>query len=74
MCSTSMSISRRVLLAGLLVAASAVTTAPLLAQIQPGRIYSGGEQISDPDVGLTLTLPRWSPTAAADTWLSQATS
>lgn len=27
------------------------------AQIEPGRIYSGGEQIGDPSVGLTLTLP-----------------
>lgn len=27
------------------------------AQIQPGRMYSGGEQISDPSIGLTLTLP-----------------
>ncbi len=27
------------------------------AQIEPGRIYSGGEQIGDPSIGLTLTLP-----------------
>lgn len=55
------------LLAGLFLAASAATTAPLLAQIQPGRIYSGGEQISDPDVGLTLTLPTgWRGSLAAD--------
>jgi len=36
----------------------AVATAPAAAaQIEPGRIYTGGEQISDPGSGLTLTLP-----------------
>jgi hypothetical protein len=30
---------------------------PVTAQIQPDRIYRGGEQISDPESGLRLTLP-----------------
>jgi hypothetical protein len=27
------------------------------AQIEPGRIYAGGEQLSDPELGLRLTIP-----------------
>jgi len=34
-----------------------LTAAPGVAQIQPGRIYTGGEQIGDPGLGLRLTLP-----------------
>ena len=34
-----------------------VAAAPAVAQIQPGRIYAGGEQISEPELGLRLTLP-----------------
>lgn len=34
-----------------------VVAAPTAAQIQPGRVYVGGEQISDPESGLRLTLP-----------------
>jgi hypothetical protein len=36
----------------------AVSVAPAAAaQIEPGRIYTGREQISDPGTGLTLTIP-----------------
>lgn len=43
------------LTAALVVLASGA--APTAAQIEPGRVYTGGEQISEPSVGLTLTLP-----------------
>jgi hypothetical protein len=35
----------------------ALAAVPAAAQIQPGRVYNGGEQIRDPESGLTLTLP-----------------
>ncbi len=41
--------------ASLAVVALAATHAA--AQIEPGRIYTGGQQISDPETGLRLTLP-----------------
>ncbi|MDA0330294.1 MAG: hypothetical protein O2958_14975 [Gemmatimonadetes bacterium] len=41
----------------MLVALLALSAVPVRAQIEPGRVYSGGEQISDPDSGLRLTLP-----------------
>ena len=57
----------RRLVAGLALAAAVSVTAPIHAQIQQGRIYNGGEQISDPDAGLTLTLPSgWRGSLAAD--------
>jgi hypothetical protein len=34
-----------------------VLAGPVAAQIEPSRIYTGGEQISDPESGLRLTLP-----------------
>ncbi len=38
--------------------ALALPLAPgVAAQIDPGRVYSGGEQISDPQLGLRLTIP-----------------
>jgi len=40
-----------------LAAVSCVAPALATAQIQPGRMYVGGERISDPSIGLTLTLP-----------------
>lgn len=47
-----------------LLASSVILIVPVLsnahsatAQIQPGRIYTGGEEISDPESGLKLTLP-----------------
>ncbi len=40
-----------------LVLAVGAVWAPIAAQIQPGRVYAGGEQISDPELGLRLTLP-----------------
>jgi hypothetical protein len=45
-----------------------VGTAPTAAsQIQPGRIYRGGEQISDPSLGLRLTMPAgWQGRLAPD--------
>jgi hypothetical protein len=43
--------------AWLITVSLATTGAPVAAQIQPGRIYTGGEQIGDPTLGLTLTLP-----------------
>lgn len=36
---------------------AALVPGPVAAQIEPGRVYSGGEQVSDPSLGLTLTLP-----------------
>jgi len=40
---------------------------PVVGQIQPGRVYAGGEQISDPSAGLTLTLPHgWRGALAPD--------
>lgn len=36
----------------------ALVATPVTAQIQPGRVYSGGERISDPSSGLHLTLPQ----------------
>lgn len=48
-----MSIVKRLLMVMML----AVVTAPTAAQIQPGRVYNGGELISDPASGLQLTLP-----------------
>jgi hypothetical protein len=41
----------------LIGAVLALNCTPTVAQIQPGRIYAGGEQISDPSLGLRLTLP-----------------
>lgn len=41
----------------LLAVALILTVSPAGAQIQPGRIYTSGEQISEPSLGLTLTLP-----------------
>ena len=41
----------------LIAATLAMAPAPAVAQIQPGRIYTGGEQIGDPGLGLRLTLP-----------------
>lgn len=35
----------------------ALTASPAASQIEPGRVYNGGDQIRDPDSGLTLTLP-----------------
>lgn len=35
----------------------ALCAVPATAQIQPGRVYGGGERIRDPESGLTLTLP-----------------
>lgn len=45
-----------------------VTAAPTaVAQIEPGRIYTGREQISDPATGLTLTIPiGWSGRLSSD--------
>ena len=43
--------------AWLMAVTLAVAAAPAVAQIQPGRIYTGGEQIGDPALGLRLTLP-----------------
>ena len=46
-----------------------IAAVPLLAdaQIQPGRTYAGGEVISDPELGLRLTLPRgWRGLLAPD--------
>ena len=40
-----------------LLAAMTVTVSAAAAQIQPGRIYTGGETISDPESGLQVTLP-----------------
>ncbi|HEX9728273.1 MAG TPA: hypothetical protein VGA37_07210 [Gemmatimonadales bacterium] len=42
-----------------LIVATLTASAPpaAIAQIQPGRIYTGGEQIGDPAVGLRLTIP-----------------
>ncbi len=40
-----------------LLASALSLAAPAMAQVEPGRIYTGGEQISDPSLGLTLTLP-----------------
>lgn len=42
----------------ILVAALTGTVSIAAAQIQPGRIYTGGETISDPESGLQLTLPK----------------
>ncbi len=41
----------------LFAVALAVASGDTSAQIEPGRIYEGGETISDPTVGLALTLP-----------------
>jgi hypothetical protein len=43
-----------------LIAAGGLAASPTAAvgQVEPGRIYEGGETISDPSIGLTLTLPR----------------
>ncbi|MDH3205509.1 MAG: hypothetical protein OEO79_02805 [Gemmatimonadota bacterium] len=41
----------------LLVVALILAASPVGAQIQPGRIYTGGEQIGEPSLGLALTLP-----------------
>lgn len=41
----------------ILLAAWTGTVSVAAAQIQPGRIYKGGETISDPESGLQLTLP-----------------
>lgn len=38
------------------IVALAVLAAPATAQIEPGRIYTGGEQIGDPELGLKLTI------------------
>jgi hypothetical protein len=35
----------------------AALAAPAIAQIEPGRVYEGGERLSDPETGLTLTVP-----------------
>lgn len=43
--------------AWLMAVTLAGAAAPAVAQIQPGRIYGGGEQIGDPELGLRLTLP-----------------
>ena len=42
---------------GLAVVVLAAVATPAVGQIQPGRVYTGGEQIGDPQLGLTLTLP-----------------
>lgn len=48
----------------MLLVATATATG---AQIQPGRIYNGGEDISDPESGLKLTLPNgWRGRLAPD--------
>ena len=42
-------------------------TGPLSAQIQPGRLYGPGEVISEPSVGLSLTIPTgWRGALAPD--------
>lgn len=43
--------------AQLLAMVLTLTATPVAGQIQPGRIYAGGEQIGDPSLGLALTLP-----------------
>jgi len=43
--------------AWLAAAVLAVVSTPATSQIEPGRIYAGGEQIGDPSSGLRLTLP-----------------
>jgi len=46
---------------------SLIASAPAAAQIQPGRVYRGGEVISDAESGLRLTLPAgWSGRLSAD--------
>lgn len=49
--------SRRRQPGALVLIVIAIGAAPASAQIEPGRIYAGGEQIGDPALGLTLTLP-----------------
>jgi len=50
-----------------LAASLAVATGPTAAQIQPGRIYTGGERIGDPELGLHLTIPAgWSGRLSPD--------
>lgn len=41
----------------LVVSAALLMAPPADAQIEIGRLYSGGEQISEPELGLRLTLP-----------------
>lgn len=44
-----------------------LTALPASAQIQPGRLYQAGEVISEPSVGLSLTLPQgWRGALAPD--------
>ena len=53
--------------ARLAVVSLALYATPVAAQIEPGRIYVGGEQITDPSIGLTLTLPvGWRGSLAPD--------
>jgi GNAT superfamily N-acetyltransferase len=43
------------------------TASTAAAQIQPGRVYAGGEQVSDPSAGLRLTIPAgWRGALAPD--------
>lgn len=59
--------SHHSLVGGLALAAALSMAAPLEGQIQAGRTYTGGEQIRDPDAGLTLTLPAgWRGSLASD--------
>ena len=51
----------------LMAAALAVVPAPAAGQIEPGRVYTAGELISDPELGLKLTIPTgWRGTLAPD--------
>lgn len=43
--------------AALLLATALAVASDVAAQIEPGRVYSGGEQIGDPEAGLRLTMP-----------------
>lgn len=49
------------------VALLLVVGRPAAGQIQPGQVYLGGDRISDPSVGLALTLPQgWRGALAPD--------
>lgn len=50
-----------------LLGAGLVSVSPAEAQIEPGRVYAAGEIVSDPSVGLTLTIPHgWRGALAPD--------
>jgi len=51
----------------LMAAALAIGAAPVAGQIEPGRIYAAGELVSDPELGLKLTIPAgWRGALAPD--------